>query len=96
MAKLSAHGCTMMASAYWEQHMPDAPNDDMDVVWRRAERRLMSDGKVLEKCQVRWANGRLHDWGWKVIDTLKEGFVPVLWTTYYRRAGWATQVHQDL
>jgi len=53
------------------------------TVWERVIRRLMSDGKVLEKRDVRFRptpgctwedpNGRRYSYGWKVHGTLKAG-----------------------
>jgi hypothetical protein len=66
-------------------HTPDyvAGSDLSLTVWERKTRRLMSDGKILEKLDVRfrpspncsWEDpkGRRHSYGWKVHGTLKAG-----------------------
>lgn len=62
------------------------------TVWERKTRRLMSDGKILEKLDVRFrpdgctwddARGRLHSYGWKVHGTLKPGITSAEFTRIY-------------
>jgi hypothetical protein len=49
------------------------------TTWERTTRRLMSDGKILEKRDVRFqpdwldTDGRRHSYGWKVHGTIKAG-----------------------
>ena len=60
-----------------------AGSDPSLTVWERKTRRLMSDGKILEKADVRfrpspnctWEDpkGRRYSYGWKVHGTLKAG-----------------------
>jgi len=58
-------------------------SDPSLTIWERCTKRLMSDGKILEKRDVRFRpspnctwddpKGRLHSYGWKVAATLKPG-----------------------
>lgn len=90
MAKLSSRGRTCLAEAVREysaeqlqaQHdrfYPDKAGELPLTKWERTIKRLMSDGKVLEKRTVQfkpdWLDkqGRRHDYGWKVAATLKPG-----------------------
>lgn len=88
MAKLSSRGRTCLAEAvreytedqlqarhdkFWNDGKPSLTN------WERTTKRLMSDGKVLEKRDVRFRpdqfdrSGRHHSYGWKVAAKLKAG-----------------------
>lgn len=57
----------------------------------RVTRRLMSDGKVLEKLDV-WFRGdnRFHSYGWKVKGRLKAGITPARWLEIYTAPGATT------
>lgn len=87
MAKLSAYGRTQVASAVKESDL--TPEDEYSAVWRKHERRLMSDGKVLEKITVKWRDGRRHDWGWKQSGALKATATAESWAKFHRKAGYA-------
>lgn len=58
-------------------------------IWERKSKRLMSDGKILEKLDVRFRpdqfdpKGRYHSYGWKVSGTLKAGVDPARWLEIY-------------
>ena len=66
---------------YKASYTPDyvAGSDPALTTWERVTRRLMSDGKILEKRDVRfqpdWLDkqGRRYSYGWKVVATLKAG-----------------------
>lgn len=92
MAKLSARGRTVQVEVSREyseaqlQTAHDRHNPDGQpslCVWERKTRRLMSDGKVLEKLDVRFRpspnatwedpNGVRHSYGWKIHGKLKAG-----------------------
>ena len=92
MAKLNARGRTCLAEVsreYTEEQLQRQHDKYTDSYggergpsltnWERATKRLMSDGKVLEKRDVRfrpdWLDkaGRRHSYGWKVAAKLKPG-----------------------
>ena len=88
MAKLNARGRTCLAEVsreYTEEQLQRQHdkfwNDGKPSLtfWERCTKRLMSDGKVLEKRDVRfrpdWMDkaGRRHSYGWKVAAKLKAG-----------------------
>jgi hypothetical protein len=92
MAKLNARGRTVQVEASREysesqlQAAHDRHNPDglpSLCIWERRTRRVMSDGKVLEKLDVRfrpspnapWEDprGEKHSYGWKVHGKLKTG-----------------------
>jgi len=64
------------------------------TVWERTTRRLMSDGKILEKRDVRfrpnplctWEDprGEKHSYGWKIHGTLKAGLTAADFTRIYQ------------
>jgi predicted RNA-binding Zn-ribbon protein involved in translation (DUF1610 family) len=68
-------------------------SDPALTVWERVTKRLMSDGKVLEKRDVRFRpspactwedpNGRRYSYGWKVAATLKAGKTPADYIAIY-------------
>jgi len=68
-------------ASYKADYVPGS--DPSLTVWERVTKRLMSDGKILEKRDVRfrpspncsWEDpqGRRHSYGWKVSATLKPG-----------------------
>ncbi len=70
---------------YEASYKPDyvAGSDPSLTVWERCTRRLMSDGTILEKRDVRFRpspactwedpNGRRYSYGWKVHGKLKAG-----------------------
>ena len=61
------------------------------TIWERTTRRLMSDGTVLERRDVRFRpdhydpQGRHHSYGWKVKGQLKAGVTPEDWRAIYER-----------
>ena len=82
MAKLSAHGHEILRL---EQERDIPASEDSLCNWERKTRSYMSDGKILEKWDVRFRpdsldtangrpNGRLHSYGWKITAKLKTGF----------------------
>jgi hypothetical protein len=90
MAKLSARGRTVQVEAVREysaaqlqaQHdriYPGKVGETPLTQWERKTRRLMSDGTILEKLDVKfqpdWLDktGRRHSYGWKVHGKLKAG-----------------------
>lgn len=51
------------------------------TIWERHTKRLMSDGSILEKTDVRFQpgpydEGRRHSYGWKLVGKLKAGKTP--------------------
>ena len=68
-------------ASYKADYVPGS--DPALTVWERSTRRLMSDGKILEKRDVRFSpsphctwedpRGRRHSYGWKVHGKIKEG-----------------------
>lgn len=111
MAKLSARGRKVVYSVTREytetelqaQHdrayaKPDDPFYGKPSLcnWERKTRRLMSDGSVLEKLDVRfrpnpnapWEGplGRRHSYGWKLTGKLKDDVTPAQWLEVYTRA----------
>ena len=82
MAKLSARGRTVQVTTVREQTIID-PTALCD--WRRTTRKLMSDGAVLEKLDVRFRDdGRKHSYGWKVRGKLKAGLTAADYARIYR------------
>lgn len=94
MAKLSARGrtCQVEITREYDEAQLTAQaakhgfldSDGKPLTnWERVTRRLMSDGKVLEKRDVRFQpspnapwegpQGRRYSYGWKVVATLKAG-----------------------
>ena len=75
---------------YQASYTPDyvAGADPSLCVWERKTKRLMSDGTVLVKLDVRFRpsqydhdpRGRKHSYGWKVEGTLKAGKTVADWT----------------
>ena len=65
-------------------------SDKALTTWERTTRRLMSDGTVLEKRDVRFQpdwldkDGRRHSYGWKVHGKLKQGLTPADFARIYR------------
>lgn len=67
--------------------------------WRRITRTLMSDGKILEKLDVRFRpfaswdppTGRPHSYGWKVFGKAKARLTAERFVEVYAKAGF-TQV----
>lgn len=75
MAKLSARGRTQLAEAVLEY----GDHGDTLIDWERITVRLMSDGFLLEKRDVRFrpdafnSTGRKHSYGWKTISRYRNG-----------------------
>lgn len=67
------------------------------TVWERKTLTLMSDGKVLEKWDVRFQpdhmdpQGRFHSYGWKVRAKIKPGVDVTKWTETYAKVGYVAQ-----
>lgn len=109
MAKLCARGRTELARATHECDEPGQKpsmqwtgdgkqvpvGDPWATVWRRTERALMSDGNVLEKMTIRCADGRRHDWGWRVRGKLKDGMGTGDWVSLYQRKGWVIEASDE-
>ena len=72
MAKLSAHGIELLRIERERK-----PENDPDVMWERVTRSYRSDGKILQKRDVRFApdsmdpDGRRYSWGWKLASRVK-------------------------
>jgi hypothetical protein len=81
MAKLSAHGRTLVVEATKTTDLPDGEH----VVWRKVTYRLMSDGTILRRLDVRFrsrADGAAtvyHSYGWKVYGKLHPAETPKGW-----------------
>ena len=79
MAKLSAHGKELLRIEL-EKEISD-PNDS--ITWARWTRVYHSDGKILQKYDVRWKadtyhpNGEKYSFGWKLKAKVKPGLDPV-------------------
>lgn len=67
--------------------------DEALTIWERTTRRLMSDGRILEKRDVQfqpdWLDkaGRRHSYGWKVRGSLKAGLTVEDFVTAYSEPG---------
>ena len=100
MAKLSARGRTVQVEAVREYDeatlqaaharcYPDLANTPSLVSWERLTRRLMSDGVILEKREVRFRpdwldkDGRRYSYGWRVHGRLKAGLTPTDFARIY-------------
>jgi len=75
-AKLSARGRTELARLEKEDN-----RDDGDVDWRRKTLAFMSDGRILQKYDVRftatqYSKARKHSYGWTEYLKLKKGRIP--------------------
>jgi hypothetical protein len=88
MAKLSAHGRKELYRMVVERETPDSAL----FSWERRTRVLMSDGKVLEKCDCRFRDSVYGDhkysYGWRVAAKLKEGCTPIRWAANCVLHGW--------
>lgn len=88
MAKLKARGRIELLRIKRENATPDG---DL-VVWKRTTRAFMSDGKILEKRDVRFkpnardSNGRLHSYGWRVYAKTKKKSAIQDWAAKIRQA----------
>jgi hypothetical protein len=77
MARLSAHGRELLRVELEKTH-----GDDQYITWSRTIRTYHSDGKVLEKRDVRFKpdpyhpEGERHSYGWKLYARLKKGVDP--------------------
>jgi len=71
MAKLSARGRTEVARVARERIIAPESGNSNPVIWRRTTLALMSDRNVLEKNDVRWADGMTHTYPWKVRSKVK-------------------------
>lgn len=101
MAKLSARGRKVLVAVTREydqatlerasEHRGFGPSL---TVWERCSRRLMSDGTVLEKRDVRFRpslnplpyddpKGDRHSYGWKVHGKIKAGITPAAYQQIY-------------
>lgn len=69
MAKLSAHGNELLRI---EREL-DINDPDRLTIWERITRAYMSDGKVMQKIDVRFKDDERHSYGWKLYATLKKG-----------------------
>lgn len=73
MAKLKAHGREIL------RYSKEKPGDGDSTEWERTTTAYMSDGKVMEKLDVRfkpWREGeqpQSHSYGWKLKGKLKPG-----------------------
>lgn len=101
MAKLSARGRTVQVEATREYDAAmltarAAAHGFLDsegkplTTWERVTRRLMSDGTILEKRDVRFQpdwldkDGHRHSYGWKVYGKLKAGLTAEDFARVYR------------
>lgn len=103
MAKLSARGRYMLVEVSRErtkdwlqdrfnklQAAGRAIGDKPLTIWERQTRRLMSDGSILEKLDVRFQpdhmdpNGRRYSYNWKVHGKLKAGLTADDFLRIYR------------
>jgi len=93
MAKLGARGRVCVVEAVREYGAEELAAADRLTVWERMTRRLMSDGVVLEKRDVRfrpsglsWEDpaGERHTYAWKVRGKLKAGLTPADFTRIYQ------------
>jgi hypothetical protein len=81
MAKLSARGRKELLRIERERDVPAIRQDGTEslTTWERTTRVVMSDGKVLEKFDVRFKpdnyrpNGEFYSYGWKVAGKAKPG-----------------------
>jgi hypothetical protein len=75
MAKLSAHGKELLRIELER----DITDPESSTTWRRVTRAHMSDGKVMEKIDVRFKpdqyrpNGERYSYGWKLYAKRKTG-----------------------
>jgi hypothetical protein len=78
MAKLSANGKELLRI----QQEREVNDPERNITWQRVTRTYHSNGKILEKCDVRFKptsyepKGELHSYGWKVYAKIKKGFDP--------------------
>lgn len=89
MAKLSARGRVELLRV--KKSLPDKSDEFGTLTQRSLTRAYMSDGKVLEKYQVRfpaenYRGSYLHDWGWNVrgtyskpIETVRKAYIENGW-----------------
>jgi len=93
MAKLSARGRTELFRAFKQEQ---TPNDNYKE-WKKTFIVLMSDGKILEKYQVKFKpttydkKGILHDWGWKVKGKIKQGVESEKYRDLLKNHGWTIE-----
>lgn len=86
MARLSKNGAELLRISKEVEHSPEAHSilrDGTDLgltltTWERVTRVYCSNGKILEKHDVRFRpdsvdkNGRFYSYGWKVYGTVKK------------------------
>lgn len=83
MAKLSARGRVSVVEAF-KMGMPDGECSE-----RKTEKRLMSDGVLLEKHTVVFFDGnRRHTWGWKKLGKLNSNKTPEMYARWLEDRGW--------
>ena len=93
MARLKSRGRTELVRLVRE-----LPGDD-GVFWRKRFIALMSDRVILKKDKVwfkpnaSWesANGRLHDWGWKVFGKAKSDTSVDSFTALFEKSGYSVE-----
>jgi len=69
------------------------------TVWERTTKTLMSDGKILEKWDVRFRphmsydppEGNFHSYGWKVYGKAKAGLTAERFIEVYVKAGYRSE-----
>jgi hypothetical protein len=69
MAKLSAHGSELLRIELER----DVTDTERLTTWERLTRAYMSDGKVMQKIDVRFKDGERYSYGWKIWGTRKKG-----------------------
>lgn len=90
MARLKAHGTELLRISREREFAPVAcPNEFAEngyspssIYWEKITRAYFSDGKILEKRQVKFTPSSIntfdpisgvHDWGWKISARMKKG-----------------------
>lgn len=93
MAKLSARGRYELVEVSKELPGYNMSNGEPLTTWERLTKRLMSDGTILEKRDVRFApepfnpEGRYYSYGWKVAGKIKPGLSVAQFAEVYAKSG---------
>lgn len=85
MAKLSARGRKEIARVDREINVNDPTALTM---WRKTTVALMSDGNMLEKLDVRFRDGHLHSYGWKLRGKVKAEVTPERFVAHFTSRGY--------